>query len=86
MLEKLKELTQKFLEQSKDKDILVVSHFDTDGITSAAIMASCLKRLNKNFSLRIVKQLEKELGYFRDSEMWQAGAAVRSLRPENWKK
>ncbi len=22
----------------------------------------------------------------RDSEMWQAGAAVRSLRPENWKK
>ena len=61
MLEKLKELTQKFLEQSKDKDILVISHFDTDGITSAAIMASCLKRLNKNFSLRIVKQLEKEL-------------------------
>ncbi|MBI5934858.1 MAG: ketol-acid reductoisomerase [Chloroflexi bacterium] len=32
------------------------------------------------------EQLEKELGYFRDSEMWQAGAAVRSLRPENWKK
>ena len=22
----------------------------------------------------------------RDSEMWQAGAAVRSLRPENWNK
>jgi len=32
------------------------------------------------------EQLEKELAYFRDSEMWQAGAAVRSLRPENWKK
>src|SRR5512138_501883 len=32
------------------------------------------------------QQLEKELGAFRDSEMWQAGAAVRSLRPENWKK
>lgn len=31
------------------------------------------------------EQLEKELGYFRDSEMWRAGAAVRSLRPENWK-
>jgi len=30
------------------------------------------------------EQLEKELGYFRDSEMWRAGAAVRSLRPENW--
>ena len=31
-------------------------------------------------------QLEKELAVFHDSEMWQAGAAVRSLRPENWKK
>jgi len=31
------------------------------------------------------EQLEKELGTFRDSEMWRAGAAVRSLRPENWK-
>jgi ketol-acid reductoisomerase len=31
------------------------------------------------------EQLEKELAVIRDSEMWQAGAAVRSLRPENWK-
>jgi ketol-acid reductoisomerase len=30
-------------------------------------------------------QLEKELSEIRNSEMWQAGAAVRSLRPENWK-
>jgi ketol-acid reductoisomerase len=30
--------------------------------------------------------LEKELRVIRESEMWQAGAAVRSLRPENWKK
>ncbi len=27
--------------------------------------------------------LEKELAQIRDSEMWRAGAAVRSLRPEN---
>ena len=27
------------------------------------------------------KQLSKELGVIRDSEMWRAGAAVRSLRP-----
>jgi len=27
------------------------------------------------------KQLAKELGAVRDSEMWTAGAAVRSLRP-----
>lgn len=32
------------------------------------------------------EQLEKELAEMRNSEMWQAGAAVRSLRPENWKK
>ena len=31
------------------------------------------------------EQLEKELAAIHDSEMWQAGAAVRSLRPENWK-
>jgi len=32
------------------------------------------------------ERLEKELAVFHDSEMWRAGAAVRSLRPENWKK
>jgi len=30
--------------------------------------------------------LNKELKEIHDSEMWKAGAAVRSLRPENWKK
>jgi len=30
--------------------------------------------------------LNKELKEMRDSEMWTAGAAVRSLRPQNWKK
>jgi ketol-acid reductoisomerase len=31
-------------------------------------------------------RLEEELRAIRESEMWQAGAAVRALRPENWKK
>ena len=31
-------------------------------------------------------KLEEELKAIRESEMWRAGAAVRSLRPENWKK
>ncbi|OGG62982.1 ketol-acid reductoisomerase [Candidatus Kaiserbacteria bacterium RIFCSPHIGHO2_02_FULL_59_21] len=31
-------------------------------------------------------KLEEELKEIRESEMWKAGAAVRSLRPENWKK
>jgi ketol-acid reductoisomerase len=32
------------------------------------------------------EKLEAELSVIRESEMWRAGAAVRSLRPENWKK
>ena len=31
-------------------------------------------------------RLESELGEWRNSEMWRAGATVRSLRPEKWKK
>jgi ketol-acid reductoisomerase len=31
------------------------------------------------------EKLEAELSVMGNSEMWQAGAAVRSLRPENWK-
>jgi ketol-acid reductoisomerase len=32
------------------------------------------------------EKLEEELREIRESEMWQAGAAVRSLRPESWGK
>jgi len=32
------------------------------------------------------ERLEKELAQIRESEMWKAGAAVRSLRPENRRK
>ncbi len=32
------------------------------------------------------EKLEAELREMRESEMWQAGAAVRSLRPEKWEK
>ncbi len=32
------------------------------------------------------EKLEEELRQMRESEMWQAGAKVRSLRPENWKR
>ena len=31
------------------------------------------------------EKLDAELKAMRESEMWQAGAAVRSLRPDNWK-
>jgi ketol-acid reductoisomerase len=32
------------------------------------------------------KRLTAELDKMKNSEMWRAGKAVRSLRPENWKK
>jgi len=42
--------------------------------------------LDKNSDPNYREKLDAELKIMRDSEMWQAGAAVRSLRPENWKK
>lgn len=52
---------EKFIEKTKDKDVIIVSHFDTDGITSAAIMVQTLKKLDKRFSVSIVKSLEDKL-------------------------
>ncbi len=52
-------LAQKFLEKA-GKPILLISHHDTDGITSAAIMTKALQRMDKQFSVKIVKSLEKE--------------------------
>ena len=42
--------------------------------------------LEKNSNPQYREKLDEELRAMRESEMWQAGAAVRSLRPENWKK
>lgn len=41
--------------------------------------------LEKNSNPHYRENLAAELEAMRESEMWQAGAAVRSLRPENWK-
>ena len=61
--EKIKCVAKEFLEKSKDKEIQIISHFDTDGITSAAIMVQALKKLDKKFSLKIVKSLEEQFIY-----------------------
>ncbi|HJR81768.1 MAG TPA: ketol-acid reductoisomerase [Anaerolineales bacterium] len=42
--------------------------------------------LEKNSDPHYREKLDEELRAMRESEMWQAGAAVRALRPENWKK
>jgi ketol-acid reductoisomerase len=41
--------------------------------------------LEKNSDPAYREKLDEELKLMRESEMWQAGAAVRSLRPENRK-
>jgi len=65
MDEEIKEFTRIFLEKIDNEKIHLISHFDTDGITSAAIMSKTLEKLNKQFSLKILKQLdEKEIHLF----------------------
>ncbi len=58
--ETIKSVKEKFLEKTKDKETLVISHFDTDGITSAAIMIQALKKLDRKFSVKILKNLEEK--------------------------
>ena len=59
----IKVISKKFLEDLEDKEIFLISHFDTDGIASAAIMIQALEKLDKGFSVKIVKRLEEEMIY-----------------------
>ncbi len=58
--EEIETVAKNFLEISKNAEIQVISHFDTDGITSAAIMIQMLKKLEKSFVLKITKNLDEE--------------------------
>ena len=61
MIEKaVEDFTKKLLEKTKNKKIHLLSHFDTDGITSATILSKTLRRLSKQFSVKILKQLDEE--------------------------
>ncbi len=60
MLNKIKEAIEKISLVSEKKQIRVISHFDTDGITSAAIFSRALERWGKPFTLNIVKSLEED--------------------------
>ena len=56
----IKTIADRFIEAISDKEILIISHFDTDGITSATILIQTLKKIDKKFSLKIVKRLEEQ--------------------------
>jgi RecJ-like exonuclease len=58
MLENIKNFAKDFSENTLKHNILIVSHFDTDGITSASIFGKCLKKLDKKFSFKIIKSLD----------------------------
>jgi single-stranded-DNA-specific exonuclease len=60
ILNAIENFTKEFLKKVKNKKIHLVSHFDTDGITSASIMSKTLERLSIQFSVKIVKQLTME--------------------------
>jgi len=60
--EQVSYLAKKFLEE-RDGEVSVISHFDTDGISSAAIITKTFGKLDIPFSLKIVKNLEEQFIY-----------------------
>ncbi len=60
MLEKIKLCANKIKLLAKEKEIKIISHFDTDGITSAAIVSKALSRKGIKFSLEIVKGADEK--------------------------
>jgi len=60
MLKKIKQAIEKIESLTAKRSIKIVSHFDTDGITSAAIFSRALQRWKKPFSLEIIKGLDEQ--------------------------
>ena len=61
MLNSIEQIAKEFLKEIENKTVRIISHLDTDGITSAAIITKTLTNLDKKFSVKIVKNLEKEI-------------------------
>lgn len=61
MLNQINNFVVEFLRETENKPIRVISHYDADGITSAAIITKTLKRLNKRFSVRIIKGIDQKI-------------------------
>ncbi len=59
--ERISQIAEEFMKTPKEKDVQIISHFDTDGITSASIIIKCLKRLDRKFNILIVKNLTEEI-------------------------
>lgn len=46
---------------SKCKEVHIISHIDADGITAGSIACKTLDRLEKNFSIEFVKQIDEQV-------------------------
>ncbi|MBC8435168.1 DHH family phosphoesterase [archaeon] len=57
----INKITDEFLTLSENKPIRLISHHDTDGITSAAILTKTFQRLERKFSVRIIKGIDEEI-------------------------
>lgn len=72
----------------KSKDIHIVTHIDADGITSGSIAYKTLERMNKDFSIEFVKQLDdKVLDNIKDQNhelVWftDLGSSITTNSPE----
>ncbi|MGV8152398.1 MAG: DHHA1 domain-containing protein [Candidatus Nanoarchaeia archaeon] len=65
----IRDFVNKFISATENRRVQVLAHFDTDGITSAAIISKTLQRLNKQFSIKILKQLDKkEIGLIKQNQ------------------
>ncbi len=60
MYDKIREAILRLDRLSDEKMLRVISHYDSDGITSAAIFSRMLSRWGKHFSLEIVKGLDEQ--------------------------
>ncbi len=58
--EQIKFVASIFKNKTENKEIQVISHFDTDGISSATIIVKTLKNLDKKFTLKILKSLDEQ--------------------------
>ncbi len=58
--ERIKEAIERIDSLSAKKEIKIVSHFDTDGISSAAIFSRAMARWGKRFTLEITKGLDED--------------------------
>lgn len=56
-----KQAAQALNKLDKKEPIRIISHLDTDGITSAAILINALNKQNRKYSLTIVQQLTQEV-------------------------